>query len=146
MGVRLALASDHGGFELKEKIKKELESTENDITDLGVHSPESTDYPDLAHALAETIARGDAHFGILVCGTGIGVSIAANRHQGIRAALCTDPYMARMSREHNDANVLCLGGRVIGPDLANEVVSAFLNASFEGGRHARRIDKIEIKK
>lgn len=143
MPKKIALASDHGGFELKESIRRSLARSDFEIIDLGVHSTDSVDYPDLAHELARTIEVGDADAGILVCGTGIGVSIAANRHAGIRAALCTDPYMAKMSREHNDANVLCLGGRVVGPGLAEEIVREFLNAAFQGGRHARRIDKIE---
>ena len=110
MGITLAMACDHGGFELKEVLKKSLADSDTEILDLGVNAPDSVDYPDKAHALANAILQGKADKGILVCGTGIGISMAANRHQGIRAALCTDPFMARMSREHNDANVLCLGG------------------------------------
>lgn len=144
MRIRLALASDHGGFELKETLKKDIDAGEVEITDLGVHSTASVDYPDLAHELTSVLMDGKADLGVLVCGTGIGMSIAANRHRGIRAALCTDPYMARMSREHNDANVLCLGGRVIGPSLALEIVNAFIRGGFEGGRHSRRLEKIEI--
>jgi ribose 5-phosphate isomerase B len=145
MTIRLAMACDHGGLELKESLKKTLAGADLEILDLGCHTPDSVDYPDLAHELAGAVLGGQADQGILICGTGIGISMAANRHPGIRAALCTDPFMARMSREHNDANVLCLGGRVIGPSLAEEIVSAFLNGGFEGGRHGRRIDKIEIK-
>ncbi len=145
MGIRLAMACDHGGFELKEILKKSLSESENEIVDLGVHSTDSMDYPDKAHEIAEAVLSGKADLGILVCGTGVGVSIAVNRHPGIRAALCTDPFMARMSREHNNANILCLGGRVIGPSLAEDIVYAFLNGEFQGGRHARRIEKIEIK-
>jgi ribose 5-phosphate isomerase B len=144
MGIILAMACDHGGFELKETLKKTLADSDIEILDLGVNSPDSVDYPDKAHALADAILQGKADKGILVCGTGIGISMAANRHKGIRAALCTDPFMARMSREHNDANVLCLGGRVIGPALAEEIVRSFLDSQFEGGRHANRIKKIEI--
>jgi ribose 5-phosphate isomerase B len=144
MGITLAMACDHGGFELKEVLKNSLADSDTEILDLGVNAPDSVDYPDKAHALADAILQGKADKGILVCGTGIGISIAANRHKGIRAALCTDPFMARMSREHNDANVLCLGGRVIGPSLAEEIVRAFLSSQFEGGRHADRIKKIEI--
>ena len=144
MGIRLAMACDHGGFELKEALKKSIPNHDIEIIDMGVHSADSVDYPDQAHALARAILSHEADLGILVCGTGIGISIAANRHPGIRAALCTDPFMARMSREHNDANVLCLGGRVIGPSLAHEIVQAFLTGSFEGDRHARRVDKIEL--
>ena len=145
MGIRLAMASDHGGFELKEILKKKLGKADIQISDLGVHSTESVDYPDQAHELALAVLSEGIDFGVLICGTGIGVSMAANRHRGVRAALCTDPFMARMSREHNDANVLCLGGRVIGPSLALEIVNAFLNGKYEGGRHARRLEKIEIK-
>ena len=145
MTIRIAWACDHGGFDLKSELLKSFEDTEYKMTDLGVFSTESVDYPDQAHLLANTVQSGDVDFGILICGTGIGVSIAANRHLGIRAALCTDPFMARMSREHNDANVLCLGGRVIGPSLAKEIVTAFLNGTFEGGRHAVRLTKIEIQ-
>ncbi|MCP4674079.1 MAG: ribose 5-phosphate isomerase B [Deltaproteobacteria bacterium] len=143
--MRLAMACDHGGFELKETLTKSLAFPETEIIDLGVHSTDSMDYPDKAHEIAETVLAGKADLGVLVCGTGIGVSIAVNRHPGIRAALCTDPFMARMSREHNNANILCLGGRVIGPSLAEDIVRAFLHGKFQGGRHARRIDKIEIK-
>lgn len=145
MTIRIAWACDHGGFDLKSELLKSLADTEFQMIDLGVSSTDSVDYPDQAHLLAKTIESGEADFGILICGTGIGISIAANRHCGIRAALCTDPFMARMSREHNDANVLCLGGRVIGPALAKEIVLSFLNGTFEGGRHARRITKIEIQ-
>ena len=144
MAFTLAMASDHGGFELKDALKNALKDSDMTILDLGVNSPDSVDYPEKAHALVEAILDGRADKGILVCGTGIGISIAANRHKGIRAALCTDPFMARMSREHNDANVLCLGGRVIGPSLAEEIVRAFLGGQFEGGRHANRIAKIEV--
>ncbi len=145
MSNPLVMACDHGGFELKESLKKSLTESGTEVTDLGVFSQSSVDYPDQAHNLAQAILSGEAVSGILICGTGIGISIAANRHPGIRAALCTDPFMARMSREHNDANVLCLGGRVIGPSLAEEIVRAFVDGKFEGGRHARRLDKIEIK-
>lgn len=145
MTIRLALACDHGGFELKESLKHSLGNSDVELLDMGVHTTDSVDYPDMAHGLAQAILDGKADRGLLICGTGIGISIAANRHPGIRAALCTDPFMSRMSREHNDANVLCLGGRVIGPSLALDIVHAFLNTPFEGGRHARRIAKIELK-
>ena len=145
MTIRIAWACDHGGFDLKSNLLESLADTNLEMIDLGVSSADSVDYPDQAHLLAKTVLAGEADFGILICGTGIGISIAANRHVGIRAALCTDPFMARMSREHNDANVLCLGGRVIGPSLAKEIVQTFLSSNFEGGRHARRISKIEIQ-
>jgi ribose 5-phosphate isomerase B len=144
MAPKLVMASDHGGFELKEHLKRFLAAQGDKILDLGVHSLESVDYPDLAHSLANALLAGNATMGILLCGTGIGVSIAANRHAGIRAALCTDPFMAKMSREHNDANVLCLGGRILGPALAEEIVTAFLTSAFQGGRHLGRLAKIDL--
>ncbi|MDJ0761944.1 MAG: ribose 5-phosphate isomerase B [Myxococcota bacterium] len=143
--MRLALASDHGGFALKQTLKTSLGTLDVDIVDLGVNTADAVDYPEKAHDLSETILSKKADLGVLICGTGIGVSIAANRHPGIRAALCTDPFMARMSRAHNDANILCLGGRVVGPGLALEIVSAFLEGAYEGGRHARRLEKIDLK-
>lgn len=145
MTSRIAIASDHGGIELKQIIVEYLDGQGTKPIDLGVNSSDSVDYPDMAHQLAHTVLDKQADMGILICGTGIGMSLAANRHPGIRAALCTDPYMARMSREHNDANVLCLGGRVIGSELAKDIVNAFLGGKFEGGRHARRIAKIETQ-
>jgi ribose 5-phosphate isomerase B len=144
MSLRIAIACDHGGFDLKRHLQQKMAQDGLDVLDLGINTRESIDYPDKAHALASVILKGQADLGILICGTGIGISIAANRHRGIRAALCTDPFMARMSREHNDANVLCLGGRVVGPSLAEEILAAFLRASFQGGHHERRLEKIEI--
>jgi ribose 5-phosphate isomerase B len=143
MATRVALACDHGGYALKEELKTMLEGDQVAVEDLGTDSTDSVDYPDFAHALCAKILSGDADLGILVCGTGLGMSIAANRHRGIRATLCTDPYMARMAREHNDANVLCLGARVIGPSLAEEIVRSFLRGRFAGDRHQRRVAKIE---
>lgn len=143
MSLRVAVSSDHGGFELKKALVHFLEGHPYSILDLGVHSLQSVDYPVMARLLTDAIISGSADRGILVCGTGIGMSIAANKRPGIRAALCTDPYMSKMSREHNDANVLCLGGRVIGPSLAEEIVLAFLQGAFQGGRHARRVDQYE---
>jgi ribose 5-phosphate isomerase B len=140
---RIAIASDHGGLELKDELKRSLARAGIDLADLGPHTADSVDYPDFAAALCDEVLSGRAECGILVCGTGIGMSIAANRRKGIRAALCTDPYMARMSREHNDANVLCLGGRVVGAGLAHEIAAAFLDGAFAGGRHVRRLDKID---
>ena len=141
---RIAIASDHGGFELKAELKKALAADGLDLVDFGVDSAAtSVDYPDYAYALCAEILEGRAALGILVCGTGIGMSIAANRRRGIRAALCTDPYMAKMSREHNDANVLCLGGRVLGVAAALAIVREFLAGAFAGGRHERRLAKID---
>jgi len=142
MPITLYMASDHGGLALKEELKGALEG-KAEISDLGTHTEDSVDYPDFAHALCERVLTTDGAMGLLICGTGIGMSLAANRHRGIRAALCTDPYMSRMAREHNDANVLCLGGRVVGSALALEIAEAFLAGEYEGGRHARRVAKIE---
>ncbi len=139
----VAIASDHGGYEMKTALKEELSSLGYAVLDLGTDSPESVDYPDFAHALAEAVTQGKAGRGVLVCGSGIGVSIAANRHSGIRAALCHNAETARLSRQHNDANVLALGERIIGMDVARECLKAFLETEFEGGRHARRVAKIE---
>ncbi|KUK12082.1 MAG: Ribose-5-phosphate isomerase [Moorella sp. 60_41] len=140
--MRIALGSDHGGYHLKEEIKKFLEEAGVLYRDFGCFNPEAVDYPDYARQVAEAVARGEFERGILCCGTGIGVAIAANKVPGIRAALCHDTFSARASREHNDANVLALGGRVIGPGLAREIVKTWLEAGFTGGRHARRLAKI----
>lgn len=138
----LAIGSDHGGFSLKEKIKEFLEQQGIPYEDFGTYNSESVDYPDYAKKVAEAVASGKCERGILCCGTGIGVSIAANKVKGIRAAHCHDTFSARYSREHNDANILTLGERVIGPGLALEIVDVWLKSSFNGGRHARRVDKI----
>jgi len=142
-GTKIALASDHAGFQLKELVKKHLISRGLEAVDLGAHSEDSVDYPDYAHQLAETILEGEAESGVLVCGAGLGMSMAANRHRGIRAALCHDHYTASVSRRHNDANVLVLGGRILGPDLAREIVDTWLDTPFEGGRHLRRVERID---
>jgi len=143
MPDRVIVGSDHAGFELKEKVKKTLERLGVRVEDVGTHSTESVDYPDFAHRVAEAVEKGRSERGILVCGTGIGVSIAANRHPGVRAAVAYDAETARLSREHNDANVLCLGGRTIEPALADRIVEIWLRTPFAGGRHARRVAKIE---
>jgi ribose 5-phosphate isomerase B len=137
-----AVASDHAGIELKRSLVKELEQRGVSVRDFGTHSSDSCDYPDFAHALASAIEAGEIERGMLVCGTGVGMSIAANRHAGVRAVVCSEPLSARMSRRHNDANVLCLGARVVGPDTALDILDAFLSAPFEGGRHQKRVDKI----
>ena len=134
----IAIGCDHGGYELKLEIKKYLDEKGIEYKDNG----ESCDYPDIAKDVCKLIQNGDAEKGILICGTGIGISIAANKHKGIRAALCTDSYMAQFTRLHNDSNVLCMGGRVIGGGVAVQITEAFLTTEFEGGRHQRRIDKI----
>jgi ribose 5-phosphate isomerase B len=142
--VRLVVAADHGGFRLKGDLVALLRKDGHEVDDLGAHGAESTDYPDFAHAVADRVASGKAERGLLVCGSGVGMSIAANRHRGVRAVVCSDVYTARMSREHNDTNVLCLGERVVGPGLAWEIAEAWLRAGSDAGeRHVRRRAKIE---
>lgn len=138
----LAIASDHGGVEMKTILKEELIARGIAVLDLGTDGPGSVDYPDFAAAMAKVIREGKAEAGILICGTGIGISIAANRYPEIRAALVHDGYTARMARLHNDANVMCLGGRVIGVEIAKDCLGVFLDTEFEGGRHARRVAKL----
>lgn len=138
----IALGSDHGGVHLKATIKEHLLSQGHDVKDLGTHTEESCDYPDISRVVAKDVLEGDSEVGILVCGTGIGIGIAANKVKGIRAALCHDTFSAHAAREHNNANILTMGERVIGPSLALEIVDVFLRSKFEGGRHQNRIDKI----
>lgn len=138
----IAVACDHGGFDLKCEILKHLDERGARFEDFGTYSTESCDYPDYAEKACRSVISGKCGCAILVCGTGIGISIAANKIKGIRAAVCTDTFCARFTRLHNDANVLCLGGRVVGPGLAADIVDAFLDSDFEGGRHSRRIEKI----
>lgn len=138
----IAIAGDHAGVAMKNVLKKELEDLGFDVLDLGTNGPESVDYPDFADALASAMHDGKAKRGVLVCGTGIGVSIAANRHRDVRAALCHDAVTARLSRQHNDANVLVLGARTTGEEVAKDCVKVFMNTEFEGGRHARRVAKL----
>lgn len=139
----VAIASDHAGFGLKQELIAGAEALGVRFVDLGTDSEASTDYPDYAHLLVRAVLSGEQELGVLVCGTGIGMSMAANRHPGIRAALCHTEFEATMTRRHNDANVLCLGARVLGGGQAQSVVAAFLAAEFEGGRHSRRVGKIE---
>lgn len=141
-GGRLVVASDHAGFALKELVKAHLEARGLAVLDLGTDSEDSVDYPDFGYRAAAAIAAGRASRGIIICGSGIGISIAANRHPAARAALCHDVTSARLARRHNDANLLALGARLIGPELAREIVDAFLDTAFEGGRHQRRVDKL----
>lgn len=142
--MKLALAADHGGFELKEQIKEYLKKR-NDLVlyDLGTDSNESVDYPVFGRACAEMVASGKADKGIVFCGTGIGISIAANKIKGIRCALATNVFMAEMSRKHNDANMLALGGRVLSAEEAVAIIDVWLSTEFEGGRHQRRVDLLE---
>lgn len=140
--MRIAIGADHGGYRLKQHLLEYLSAGHQEVADFGTDSDQSVDYPDFAAAVARAIALGEHERGILICGTGIGVSMSANRIRGVRAALCTNAYMARMARKHNDAQVLCLGERVVGPGLAEDIVDAFLGTEFEGGRHARRLGKL----
>ena len=140
--MKLVLGADHGGFELKENIKEYLKEEGIEFTDYGTLTGDRCDYPDVAKKVAEAIADGTFDRGILFCGTGIGIGIAANKVHGIRAALCHDTFSAEFCRRHNDANILTMGGRVIGPGLAREVVRIFLSTGFDGGRHAERVAKI----
>ena len=140
---KIALGADHGGYKLKDHIKTHLVALGYEVTDVGTNSAESCDYPIYASRLCQKIQAGEAELGILICGTGIGMSMAANKHRGIRAACCSDTFSARLTRLHNNANVLCLGARVLGAGLALDLVDAFINAEFEGDRHTRRLSLIE---
>jgi RpiB/LacA/LacB family sugar-phosphate isomerase len=143
MAESIIIGSDHAGYELKEKVKAHLQGRGLEVQDVGTHSGEPIDYPEIAHQVAEAIASGRQPRGVVVCGTGIGVSMAANRHPGVRAAVAYDEETARLSREHNDANVLALGGRSLDHSLAERILDLWLDTPFAGGRHARRVAKIE---
>ena len=138
----IALGADHGGYALKEEVKKYLDEKGIAYKDFGCHSPESVDYPDMAVPPCKAVVAGECEKALLFCGTGVGISIAANKVKGIRACCCSDTFSAKYTRLHNDANVLCMGGRVVGPGLALEMVELFLTTEFEGGRHQRRVDKL----
>ena len=138
----IAIASDHGGFALKQELMAHLRARGLEYRDFGCLSAESCDYPDFGEPAARAVATGDCDRGILICGTGIGMSITANKIKGIRCALCGDCYSAELTRRHNDANILALGARVVGPGLAEKIMDTFLDTPFEGGRHARRVAKI----
>ena len=138
----IALGADHAGYEMKEKLKPLLKAMGLEFQDFGTHSSESTDYPDYAHEVAKYVGSDKAEFGILVCGTGIGMSIVANKHQGVRASNIESVEAARLAREHNNANILALGARLTPWEKAEEIVKVFLQTKFEGGRHQRRVDKI----
>ncbi len=141
--MKIVLGADHGGYELKEIIKAHLEEKGFEYIDCGTYSTDSVDYPDYAYAACEKIQQGECELGLLFCGTGAGVCYTANKMRGILACNCSDTYTAKYSRLHNNANVLCLGGRVVGPGLAIELVDLFLTTQFEGGRHERRVNKIK---
>ncbi len=138
----VALASDHGGFYLKEHIRQYLQAQGISVIDFGTHNDDSVDYPDMVKPACEAVLNGKCQCALLFCGTGIGISIAANKIRGIRAACCSDTFSAEFTRRHNDANALCLGGRVVGTGLAESMVDLFLKREFEGGRHMRRVEKI----
>ena len=138
----IALGSDHGGFDLKQRVKAYLDEKHIPYKDYGCDSKESCDYPIFGKAAAEAVASGECEKGIVICTTGIGISIAANKVKGIRCALCSDPLSAEMTRRHNDANMLAMGAGMVGPNLAERIVEVFLNTEFEGGRHARRVGEI----
>ena len=139
----IAIASDHGGFELKEKVKEHLRERNVKFVDLGTNSTESVDYPVYGKACAEAVASGKAERGIVICGTGIGISIAANKVKGIRCGLCTSVEMAKLTRQHNNANMLAMGGRILETETALAIVDAFIDTEFEGGRHKRRTDMLD---
>lgn len=141
--MKIALGCDHGGYELKEKVKAHLEKKGYEVLDLGCYSTESVNYPVYGKAVGEAVAKKEADYGVVICGTGIGISIAANKVKGVRAALCMNTTMARLTREHNDANVLAFGARMVGDVLALEMVDTFLTTSFEGGRHVARVQMLE---
>jgi ribose 5-phosphate isomerase B len=142
----IVIASDHAGFELKARVIELLKGAGHEVRDLGPADSSPVDYPDFAHRVAGAVASGEAERGVLICGTGIGMSMTANRHPGVRAALCHDAFTAEMARRHNDANVLCVGGRSTGVGVAEQVVRIFFETPFEGGRHQRRTERIETER
>ena len=141
--MKYFIGTDHAGFEVKPFVIEYLQKKGIEVEDLGTYSSESVDYPDFAHKVAEAVLANEGTKGILICGSGIGMSLAANKHKGIRAALCHDAYTAEMARRHNDANILCFGERVVGKGVIESILEAWLNAEFEGGRHERRVKKID---
>ena len=141
--MKIAIGCDHGGYALKLAVKKHLEEKGYEVIDYGCHGTESVDYPVYGEKVGRAVARGECELGVLICGTGIGISLAANRVKGVRAAVCSEPYSAELTRRHNNANIIAFGARVVGEGTAMTIVDAFLGAQFEGGRHARRVDMIE---
>lgn len=142
--MRVAIGSDHAGFEMKQRVRRWLEQAGHEVTDVGVFNNDRADYPDLGHQVAKQVSDGAVERGVLVCGSGLGVCMVANKHKNVRAANCTMEFQAEMSRRHNDANVLCLGERVVGVDLAEKLVQVFFTTEFDGGRHEGRVDKIDL--
>ena len=140
--MKIAIGSDHGGYDLKEQVKTWLQEMGHEVEDFGCHGKESCDYPDFGAAAARAVASGACEKGVVICTTGIGISITANKVRGVRCALCSDPWSAEMTRRHNDANMLAMGAGVVGPLLARQILEAFLTHDFEGGRHQRRVDKV----
>ena len=141
--MKIAIGCDHGGYALKLAVKKHLEEKGYEVVDYGCHSTESVDYPVYGEKVGRAVAGGECELGVLICGTCIGISLAANRVKGVRAAVCSEPYSAEMTRRHNNANIIAFGARVVGEGTAMTIVDAFLGAQFEGGRHARRVDMLE---
>ena len=142
--MKYFIGTDHAGFEVKPFVIEYLEKRGIEVEDLGTYSTESVDYPDYTHKVAEAVKNNPGTMGILICGSGIGMSLAANKHKGIRAALCHDHYTASMARRHNDANILCFGARIVGKGEIESILEGWLNSQFEGGRHQRRVEKIDI--
>ena len=140
--MRIAIASDHAGFDLKAELREYLIALGHDVADLGPDTPDRVDYPDFGYKLAEVIADGTAEYGVALCGSGIGIAIAVNRHPALRCALVSEPYSATLAREHNDANAIAMGARLIAPDMAKACLDAFLTAQFAGGRHVGRVDRL----
>lgn len=140
--MKIAIGADHAGFEYKELLKKQLQQSGNDLKDFGTHSLESVDYPDFAHPVASAVEKKECELGVLICGSANGVAITANKHQGIRAAICWTEELAALARQHNNANVLCLPARFVSQELASKILTKFLATSFEGGRHEKRVGKI----
>lgn len=140
--MRIGIGNDHVAIELKNAIKEHLEQQGYEVVDFGTNSPERFDYPISGYKVGKTVASGDVDLGVLICGTGVGISLAANKVHGIRACVCSDPYSAKLSREHNNTNIIAFGARVVGPELAKMIVDEWLGATFQGGRHQRRIDML----
>ena len=144
--MKLAIGSDHAGFDMKEQLENFLKEGGHEVEDFGTHSEESCDYPDFSHPVAEAVERGDYDYGIVLCGSANGTCMTANKHQGIRAALCWTPEISRLARAHNNANMLCIPARFVDPETAKAITDKFLETEFEGGRHEKRVEKIALRK